>query len=330
MSELEKKLASVAPYADRVVRFREARGVEASSDAVMGAPAERRRRGPKCPGSEPSRGTGGAARVRGSVEPKPEDADATAAGTAPGVAAIRIEGLVRRERLRPEAPLESSWVARAPSYVDQVTLETCQATGVAQSRFVPWRSSRARNAMTMSVRHPWSARALALVLGVSVGARARSHRPREREASELKARSGSLAAKVEDLERGMGDLAAWSNGHPAENAGAARASGSPASSCRHSWRRSSRSRRGTIVTETSIRGRARRGDGPGLNGAPARLVRQSLRFRIRGRYRDLAEYVREVDGMSAFVIVRSVTLRFDNTGYPALQAEVRFDLYGAP
>jgi hypothetical protein len=138
VSELEKKLASVAPYADRVVRFREARGVEASSDAVMGA-----LRGATPPWAEVLRDlshrVGQEARLVSvaPVEPKPEDADATAAGTAPGVAAIRIEGLVRRERLRPEAPLGELMesLERSP-YVDQVTLETCQATGVAQSRFV--------------------------------------------------------------------------------------------------------------------------------------------------------------------------------------------------
>jgi hypothetical protein len=69
---------------------------------------------------------------------------------------------------------------------------------------------------------------------------------------------------------------------------------------------------------------------PGLSGAPVRLVRQSLRFRLRGAYRDLAEYVREVDGMSAFVMARTVALWYDGANYPALQAEVRFDLYGAP
>jgi hypothetical protein len=190
--------------------------------------------------------------------------------------------------------------------------------------------------MTMSVRHPVVRLALlALVLGLSVGAaRAVYIGPREREASELKARSGSLAAKLEDLERGMGDLTAWSNGHPAESAEAARGRvAPPARVLVPAFLKALEpiaSRQGVVTETIDPVGAPAEETVPGLNGAPARLVRQSLRFRIRGAYRDLAEYVREVDGMSAFVIVRSVTLRFDNTGYPALQAEVRFDLYGAP
>jgi hypothetical protein len=190
--------------------------------------------------------------------------------------------------------------------------------------------------MTASARHPVVRLALlVLILGVSVGAaRAVYVGPREREAAELRARSSSLAARVEELERGIGDLAAWSNAHPAENAEATRGRVAPPArelvpaflkalepiAARHGIVTETIDPVGTPVEETV----------PGLNGAPARLVRQSLRFRIRGAYRDLAEYVREVDGMSAFVMTRSVTLRFDGAGYPALQAEVRFDLYGAP
>jgi len=55
----------------------------------------------------------------------------------PGVATIRIEGLVRRERLRPEAPLGTLMASLEQSpYVDQVALVTCQAVGAAQSSFV--------------------------------------------------------------------------------------------------------------------------------------------------------------------------------------------------
>ena len=179
--------------------------------------------------------------------------------------------------------------------------------------------------MTTSVRHPVVRLGLlALTLVVSVGAvRAVYVGPREREVAVLKARSISLAVKVNDLERGIGDLAAWSNAHPAENAEAARGRiAPPARALVPAFLKALEpiDPVGAPVEETV----------PGLNGAPARLVRQSLRFRIRGAYRDLAEYVREVDDMSSFVMARSVTLRFDNTGYPALQAEVRFDLYGAP
>ena len=187
-----------------------------------------------------------------------------------------------------------------------------------------------------SVRHPVVRLGLlALTLIVSVGAvRAVYVGPREREVAVLKARSISLAVKVNDLERGIGDLAAWSNAHPAENAEAARGRiAPPARALVPAFLKALEpiAARHGIVTETiDPVGAPVEETVPGLNGAPARLVRQSLRFRIRGAYRDLAEYVREVDDMSSFVMARSVTLRFDNTGYPALQAEVRFDLYGAP
>lgn len=190
--------------------------------------------------------------------------------------------------------------------------------------------------MTRTVRHPVVRLALlVLALVVSTGAvRAVYVGPREREAAELRARYGSLAAKVDDLQRGIGDLGAWSSAHPAESAEAARGRQAPAArmlvpaflkalepiAARHG-----------IVTETiDPVGPPAEETVPGLSGAPVRLVRQSLRFRLRGVYRDLAEYVREVDGMSAFVMARTVALRYDGASYPALQAEVRFDLYGAP
>jgi Tfp pilus assembly protein PilN len=137
VTDLEHKLATVAPYADQVVRFREARSEEASSDAVMAS-----LRGPTPPWSEVLRdlshrvGTDARLMSVALVEPKPDDADAAAA-TVPGVATIRIEGLVRRERLRPEAPLGTLMASLEQSpYVDQVALVTCQAVGAAQSRFV--------------------------------------------------------------------------------------------------------------------------------------------------------------------------------------------------
>lgn len=190
--------------------------------------------------------------------------------------------------------------------------------------------------MMTSLRHPMVRLALlALVLVVSTGAvRAVYVGPREREAAELKARYGSLAAKVDDLERGIGDLAAWSNAHPAESVEAARGRQAlPARLLVPAFLKALDpiAARHGIVTETiDPVGPPTEETVPGLAGAPARLVRQSLRFRLRGTYRDLAEYVREVDGMSAFVMARTVALRYDGASYPALQAEVRFDLYGAP
>jgi Tfp pilus assembly protein PilN len=135
VTDLERKLASVAPYADQVVRFREARSEEATSDAVM---ASLRAATPAWAEvlRDLSHRVGPDARLLSValVEPKPEDA---AAATTPGVVTIRIEGLVRRERLRPEAPLGDLMASLENSpYVDQVALQTCQALGPVQSRFV--------------------------------------------------------------------------------------------------------------------------------------------------------------------------------------------------
>ncbi|HET9941155.1 MAG TPA: pilus assembly protein PilM [Candidatus Eisenbacteria bacterium] len=138
ITDLERKLASVAPYADQVVRFREARSEEASSDALMAS-----LRGPTPAWAEVLRDlshrVGPDARLTSValVEPKPEDADAEAAATTPGAMTIRIEGLVKRERLRPEAALGGLMASLETSpYVDRVELVTCQAVGPAQSRFV--------------------------------------------------------------------------------------------------------------------------------------------------------------------------------------------------
>ena len=189
--------------------------------------------------------------------------------------------------------------------------------------------------MTPWVRHPMVRVGLwVAIVAASIGAaRAAYVEPREREGAALRTRAAALATKLDDLTRGIGDLGAWSTAHPGETAGSARGRVAPPSrvlvpafltalepvAARHGIVTETIEPVGTPALETV----------PDATGAPLTLAKQSLRFRLRGTYRDLAEYVSDVDAMGAYVVTRSVALRFDGASYPVLGAEVTFDLYGA-
>jgi hypothetical protein len=185
-------------------------------------------------------------------------------------------------------------------------------------------------------RHPIARLGLlAAVLALSIGAaRAVYIGPREREAGALEARAARLSAKLEDLQRGIGDLAAWSRAHPGATAGAPQGRLAPPTRVFVSeFLRALEpvaARHGIVTESIEPIGHAAEEVVSDATGTPVRLVRQSLRFRVRGTYRDLAEYVSDVDAMGALVVTRSVALGFDGGTYPALGAEVRFDLYGTP
>jgi type IV pilus assembly protein PilM len=136
---LEAKLQGLGEYSETVGRFREARETEARSAAVMAG-----LRGGTPPWSEVLRDlshrVGTEARIvsLAPAEPGPEGGAPDASVPAPAEGTeLRIEGLVARERLRPEQPLGELMASleRSP-YVDRVELQTCQAVGPLQSRFV--------------------------------------------------------------------------------------------------------------------------------------------------------------------------------------------------
>lgn len=169
--------------------------------------------------------------------------------------------------------------------------------------------------------------ALAAVLVASIGiVRVVYVGPRVRESNALRAREALLRTELDDLQRGAREIQGAPNGSsqgvrralPARDmvSGFLKALGPIAA--RHGiWTESIEPTRAEDEVEA----------GDAASGSVYRKV--ALRLRIAGAYRDLAEYVADVERIDQVVLVRSVTIRFDPSQYPRLESEVIFWVYGA-
>lgn len=66
------------------------------------------------------------------------------------------------------------------------------------------------------------------------------------------------------------------------------------------------------------------------SGTPVSYRKADLRFHLVAEYRDLGEYLREIESMDQLVVVRSVALRYEPTSYPKHSADVAIWIYGTP
>lgn len=66
------------------------------------------------------------------------------------------------------------------------------------------------------------------------------------------------------------------------------------------------------------------------SGTPVTYRKADLRFHLDAQYRDLGEYLREIESMDQLVVVRSVALRYDAASYPGHSADVAIWIYGTP
>ena len=176
---------------------------------------------------------------------------------------------------------------------------------------------------------------LAGVLTVSAGfVRVLYVDPRSREAAALESRRAALERELQDLTRGVTEMASWSKAHPGVDATQARE------------RRALPSRamvpgflaavdeigeRHGIATESIAPAETVEDVAvPDENGVPVPLRRAELRFRITGSYRGLAEYAKDVEAMDQLVLIRSIDVRLDPARYPDLTADVVFWVHGIP
>ncbi len=189
--------------------------------------------------------------------------------------------------------------------------------------------------MNVSLRHPIAGHALIVLAFVfSVGVvRATYIEPRAREAKALRANEERLQAELTDLLNGIRDMEEWAKAHPGQDLGAFHARKAlPAQDMvagflrsivplanRHKVTTEMIQPAGTLMDETVA----------DAAGNPMTYRRADLRFHLEAKYRDLAEYLSDVEAMDQLVVVRSVSL---TTGaeYPELGADVTIWLYGTP
>lgn len=176
---------------------------------------------------------------------------------------------------------------------------------------------------------------LAGILVVSVGfVRALYVEPRTREAAALDARRAALESELQDLTRGVTEIAAWSKQHPGEDATRARhRKALPARAMVPAFLDAldTIAERHDIATESIVPVQGIEDVAvPDERGRPVPLRRVELRFRITGTYRGLAAYVKDVESLDQLVLVRSLDVRLDAARYPDLAADVVFWVHGAP
>ncbi|HEU5311971.1 MAG TPA: type 4a pilus biogenesis protein PilO [Candidatus Eisenbacteria bacterium] len=176
---------------------------------------------------------------------------------------------------------------------------------------------------------------LAGILIVSVGfVHALYVEPRTREAKALDARRAALEAELQDLTRGVSEMAAWSKANPGEDALEARhRKALPARAMVPAFLEAldAIAERHGIATESIVPAESIE-DVPVADetGKPVVLHRIELRFRISGSYRGLAAYVKDVEALDQLVLVRSLNVRFDAARYPDLAADAVFWVHGIP
>jgi hypothetical protein len=190
--------------------------------------------------------------------------------------------------------------------------------------------------MTGTLFNPWMGHGAIVALAlVSFGVmRVAYIAPRERMLDAMRAEERQLAAHVSDLEDGMREMQAWARLHPGQKlllTGARRLP--PASDMVPAFLKAmvpiaDRHRITTTaieptaaVSETTVT------DAVGTS-RPCRMT--ELDLRIRARYRDLGEYLAELETMDQLVAVRPVTLHYEVASYPELAADLAVRLYGTP
>jgi Tfp pilus assembly protein PilO len=173
------------------------------------------------------------------------------------------------------------------------------------------------------------------ILVVSVGfVRVLYVEPRTREAAALDARRAALEVELQDLTRGVSEMAAWSRAHPEEDATEARHRRAlPSRAMVPAFLASldAIAERHGIATESIMPAAAFEDvSAPDESGAVVLFRRAELRFRLTGSYRGLAAYLKEVESMDQLVLVRSVDVRLDGARYPDLATDVVFWIHGMP
>jgi hypothetical protein len=175
---------------------------------------------------------------------------------------------------------------------------------------------------------------LVLLIASAGATRAVCVAPRERERRQLAGDRIHLEAQLADYQRGVREMEDWSREHPGLDAADAAGRHAPPAHVmvsrflkalvpianRHRVVTRSIQPAGPTTIETAV----------DPDGGPVAYQRVELRFQLESSYRELAEYLQEIEAMDQLAVVRSVDLHYDAAAYPNLVAGVTIWLYGTP
>jgi hypothetical protein len=176
---------------------------------------------------------------------------------------------------------------------------------------------------------------IVLVLLCSIGVtRVAYVDPKLRELKSLEGDRVRIAAQLTDLQRGIQEMEQWAREHPGEDFLNFRSRHAlPAREMVSSFLRAL----AEIAKRHDVRTELIQPAGTPLDevvadasGTPVTYRKSELRFRLWAAYRDLGEYLREIESMDQLVVVRSVAVQYEASSYPDLVSDVTIWLYGTP
>jgi len=174
---------------------------------------------------------------------------------------------------------------------------------------------------------------LAALLAVSVGAaRSLYVDPRVRETRALETEEARLRGELEDLGQGYAAMEQWAREHPgapvtevaarrarpAEHAVAAFLDALGGIAERHDVKTDRIEPVGAPETRTAV----------DASGQAVAFRVADLRFHWSAGYRELADCLREIEGLDQLVVIRSVAVRLAPESYPKLDLDVVVRVYG--
>jgi len=186
------------------------------------------------------------------------------------------------------------------------------------------------------MRAPWFGHALAVVgLIVALGVTNVAWiAPRERERKELRVTETALRTELSDLQIGIEQMTLWRAEHPGADMLKGRMkvalpAGAMVASLLDAL--------GTIGTRYGVRTELIQPAGLPVDevvteasGAPVTYRKVDLRLRLEAPYREIGNYLGDVEALDQLVVVRSVTLRYEASLAPRLVADVSLWIYGRP
>lgn len=158
--------------------------------------------------------------------------------------------------------------------------------------------------------------------------------PRAREVRALRAEETRLGGRLADVRAGLAEMDAWARAHPGRDLlefHARRAL--PVREMVPSFLRALvpvANRYGVSTELIQPAGAPVDETVTGASGRQETYRKVELRFRILAGYRNLGEYLREIESLDQLVIVRSVAIRYHAPTYPELAADVSIWVYGTP
>ena len=158
--------------------------------------------------------------------------------------------------------------------------------------------------------------------------------PRLRELKSLESDRVRIATQLTDLQRGIQEMERWAREHPGEDFLNFRSRHAlPAREMVSSFLRAV----AEIAKRHDVRTELIQPAGSSLDevvadasGTPVTYRKAQLQFRLYATYKDLGEYLREIESMDQLVVVRSVGVQYEATAYPDLVSDVTIWLYGTP